>query len=72
MTYKGVEIGIPTISMIREFIKREKFNLDAEVIFDEYEKRNWLTRKGKPVKTLESIICAANGVAIQGKSKSMQ
>lgn len=72
MTYKGVEIGTPTISMIREFIKREKFNLDAEKIFDEYEKRNWLTRKGKPVKTLESIICAANGVANQGKLKPKQ
>ena len=70
MTYKGIEIGTPTISMIREFIKREKFNLDAETIFAEYEKRNWLTRKGKPVKTLESIICAANGVANSGKSKS--
>lgn len=63
MTYKGIEIGTPTIPMIREFIKKEKFNLDAEAFFAEYERRNWLTRKGKPVKTLESIICAANGVA---------
>lgn len=58
--------------MIQEFIKREKFSLDAETIFAEYEKRNWLTRKGKPVKTLESIVCAANGVANPGKSKSIE
>ena len=69
MTYKGIEIGTPTITMIQEFIKKERFNLDAESIFEEYEKRNWLTRKGKPVKTLESIICAANGVANPGKPK---
>ena len=72
MTYKGIEIGVPTIGMIDEFIRKEKFSLDAETIYEEYAKRNWLTRKGKPVKTLESIICAANGVANSGKSKSQK
>ena len=69
MTYKGIEVGIPTIGMIKEFILKEKFNLDAETIYQEYEKRNCLTRKGRPIKTLESIICAANGVANPGKPK---
>lgn len=70
MTYKGIEIGDrPTIEMLEEVIKEHGFDLDASVIYENYEKRGWKTLKHKPIKNVEAIINAANGAVIFKKIK---
>lgn len=61
MTYKGKEIKEPTIEMISEYISKMGFGFSANEFIEYYSKRNWLTRKGQPIKTLESAINSYNG-----------
>ena len=37
MKYKGVEIGVPTIKQIKEYIARKNFNVVAEDIYNHYK-----------------------------------
>ena len=61
MTYKGKEIKEPTIEMISEYISKMGFGFSANEFIEYYSKRNWLTKKGQPIKTLESAINSYNG-----------
>ena len=62
MKYKGKEIGYrPTLSMVKEFIKKKGYDIDANDFFKKYEERNWLTTKNKEPYCLEAIIGAYNG-----------
>lgn len=74
MTYKGIEIGEkPTLGMVIEFLNKNKnFVVNASELFYKYEDRNWLTKKGKPIKTLESIIVAENGVQVLKRRKDIR
>ena len=70
MKYKGKEIEKPTLEMVEEFLRKNKhYHVCAKDLFDKYEKRGWLTKKGRPAKTLESIIVAENGVQIEKMRK---
>ena len=62
MKYKGVEIGIPTIGQIADFIFEKNMTISASEVYDYYEKRNWLTKKGRPIYSLEAMVNAMNGV----------
>lgn len=63
MTYKHINIGdSPTLEMIQEYIEYKQFGLDPLQVFNKYNHRHWKTTKGQPIKTLESIINAENGV----------
>ncbi len=61
MKYKGIEVGIPTLEMIQEQIDRMGFKFAASELFEHYQAMNWLTKKGQPIKTLESLINSYNG-----------
>lgn len=65
MKYKGVEIGVPTIKQIKEYIARKNFNVVAEDIYNHYKDRNWLTLKNKPMCSLEAMVNSWNGVMKQ-------
>ena len=70
MKYKGKEIGYrPTLSMVKEFIKKKGYDIDANDFFKKYEERNWLTTKNKEPYCLEAIIGAYNGVIMEEKRK---
>lgn len=71
MTYEGKEIAEPTLLMFVEYIKSKKFNFPAEDVYNYYKSRNWLNNKNKPVKTLESMADAWNGVLIQKSRKKL-
>ena len=65
MTYKGQEIGIPTLELIQECITQWKLRVSAQEVYDYWTSMNWLTKKGQPIKTLESACNVANGLFIQ-------
>ena len=70
MKYKGKEIGYrPTLSMVKEFIKKMKYDFDANEFFQKYEERNWLTNKNKEPVSLEALLNAYNGIVISDKRK---
>lgn len=65
MTYKRKEIsGEPTREMISEFIAKKKLKVSADYVLDFWRKKNWVTLKGHKVMTLESAVCACNGVYV--------
>ena len=70
MTYKNKEIEVPTLEMFKEYIALKGFNLNAEDIYLHYRKRDWLTKKNKPAKTLEALVNAWNGVALLKNKKA--
>lgn len=65
MKYKKVEIGIPTIKQIQEYIEQKNFNVVAEDIYNHYKDRKWLTLKNKPMCSLEAMVNSWNGVMLQ-------
>ena len=65
MKYKGVEIGVPTIKQIKEYIARKNFNVVAEDIYNHYKNRKWLTLKNKPMRSVEAMVNSWNGVMKQ-------
>lgn len=69
MTYKGVEIGIPEVSQIAEYIAFMGYDLSAEDVYAIYSKNGWRTKKGKAVKCLEAIVNAQNGVAMSREAR---
>lgn len=69
MKYCNNEIGIPTLEHIKEYIIRKKFNVNAVDVYEKYSKRNWLSSKGLPIKTLESMVDSFNGVNVERKRK---
>lgn len=63
MTYKGIEIGEkPTLEMIKEYISLRGYELNAREMFIKLDNAGWKKRNGKPIKKLESILDAMNGV----------
>ena len=71
MTYKGQEIGIPTLELIQECITQWKLRVSAQEVYDHWTSRNWLTKKGQAVKTLESACNVANSLFVQRQRKGV-
>lgn len=71
MKYKGVEIGIPTIENIKEYIKAKNFNISADEVYNHYKGKNWLTLKNKPICTLEAMVNAWNGAFLHKERKKI-
>ena len=69
MKYKGEEIGIPTIEKINECISQWNLRVSAQEVHDYWTKKNWLNKKGQPVKTLESACNVANSIFVQRERK---
>lgn len=71
MTYKGQEIGIPTLELIQECITQWKLRVSAQEVYDHWTSRNWLTKKGQAVKTIESACNVANSLFVQRQRKGV-
>ena len=69
MTFKGLEIGIPTLQQIEIYIAEKGFYFSPEEFYEHYSKRNWLTLKGTPIKRLEAAIDSFNGSKILRETK---
>lgn len=70
MKYKGKDIGnTPEIQMLYEYAERMGFNLDIEGIYKKYSDRNWLTKKGTPIVSVETIMNVENGIAVDREIK---
>ena len=65
MTYNGEEIGFPCQEMIQEFIEHHGLMISAEEVIEYWKEKNFLTKKGQPVKTLEAFVNVANGIYVQ-------
>ena len=71
MTYKEQEIGIPTLELIQECINQWKLRVPAQEVYDYWTSRNWLTKKGQAVKTIESACNVANSLFVQRQRKDV-
>lgn len=70
MTYKGIEIGEkPTIEMVKEYISLRGYELNAHEMFIKLDMTGWKKKNGKPIKKLESILDAMNGVYLSFTKK---
>ena len=70
MKYKGKEIGIPTIEMFEEYILRERFGFPAQIAYEHFKAKMWLTSKGQPIQSVEAAINAYNGVYLTRQRKN--
>ena len=70
MKYKGKDIGdTPTYDMIYECVENMGFDIDVDKMYRKYSDRNWMTKKGKRIKSVEAIVGAENGVLNQKNNK---
>lgn len=69
MTYKGEEIGIPCVEMVQEYINEFALSISADEVLDYWRKKNFLTKKGLPVKTLEALVNVVNSIYVQKNRK---
>ena len=60
MTYKGKEIGTPTLEMVQNHINRKNMAADPKYVYDYYTLHKWKNKHGKPIKSLEIAIGALN------------
>lgn len=72
MKYKNEEIGIPTLEMVDECCKMLKLAVPSVDVYNHYKKKNFLTNKKFPIKTLEAMCAAHNGVYLQNLRKKSQ
>ena len=65
MKYKGEEIGIPCAEMIQEFIDECGLSISAEDVIAYWKPKDFLTKRGEPVKTLEALVHVVNSAYVQ-------
>jgi len=70
MKYRDKEIGIPTVEMIEEYCSRKKLAAPAIIIFNYYKDRNWLTKKGFPLSSVEGMCSAVNSLYVRDGRKN--
>lgn len=72
MKFNGEEIGErPTMMQVEIFIAEKGLFVEPKMVFDYWDKKQWLTTKGLPVKTLEAAISVVNGIAVQRKEHEL-
>ena len=70
MVYKAKEVGKPTLEMVSEYIKRERFGFSPQVAYNHLEKELWQTRKGQPYQSLEVALNVYNGIFLQRQRRN--
>lgn len=66
MTFKGDKIvGKPTLAMIEIYIAEQGLFCEPQDVYYYWDKKDWLTKKGVEVKTLEVAIHVYNSIAVQ-------
>lgn len=67
MKYKGREIGTPKFEHVKDFIEIKRMDISPEEVYMYYTKKQWLTKSGRPIKTLESAINVWNSLQTMAK-----
>lgn len=68
MKYKGQSIGKrPTLELIEIYIAEKGMECDPKSVYDYWEKKDWRTNKGKPIKNLELAVNVFNGIYVARK-----
>ena len=61
MTYKNIEIGIPTIEHVIEYCKRMRFKFNPIDCYSHYKAQDFKTNKGEDFRCMEVMCNAYNG-----------
>lgn len=69
MLFHDKEIGIPTLSQIQEYVEESGVFATPEDIYEFWSNRDWTTKKGTIIKSLEVAVNAYNGIAVQREKK---
>lgn len=65
MTFYGENIGqTATLTQVEIYVAEKGLFIEPQEAYDYWSKKNWMTNKGQPVKTLEAAIDVANGIAV--------
>ena len=64
MTYTGIKIEEPTLSMFVEHIERRHLAADPEFCYNYFKKRKWRNKKGRRIRSVEIMIGALNSLFI--------
>ena len=67
MKYKNIEIGVPTLEHVKDFIDNKKWEITAEMIYTHYERQGFKTKKGEPIKSVEGMCNGFNGAYLVKK-----
>lgn len=66
MTFCGENIGnTATLTQVEIYVAEKGLFIEPQEAYDYWSKKNWLTNKGQPVKSLEAAIDVINGIAVQ-------
>jgi len=66
MTFKGdTIIGEPTMSLIEICIAEEGLYCEPQQVYDYWKKKDWTTKKGSEVKTLEAACNVVNSIIVE-------
>lgn len=66
MTYDGYYIGYkPDRKLVEMVVADLGCNFDIDDFFAYWGKRDWLTKKKKPIKTLEAAVASYNSLFVQ-------
>ena len=60
MKYRNVEIGIPTIEMVAEYIQEKRLAISPRKVYRHYNENRWTSAGGYPLVTLEAAINGCN------------
>lgn len=66
MTYNGCEIGYkPDRELVEMVVAQLNCNFDIDDFFAYWGRKEWKTKKKKPIKTLEAAITSYNSLFVQ-------
>ena len=70
MTFQGDNIiGNPTLSIIEVYIAEKGLFCSPQDVFDYWSKKEWRTKRGEEIKTLEAAINVYNSIAVSAYMK---
>lgn len=71
MTYNGENIGlVPKLALIEVYIAEKGLYIEPQEVYNYWENKSWLTKKGKPVQTLEVAVNVYNSIVMQRSIKT--
>ena len=73
MTYKGIEIGDrPTGGQVEEHIREKGYSFEAFDAYKYWAKKDWKSKKGYPISSVESAMAIYNSFAKEVKARKLQ
>lgn len=72
MTFYGDEIKTPTVEQVEVYIAEKGLFVTPKQVFNYWSRKDWKTKKGLPVKTLETAINVVNSIVIQREQRKIK